>query len=247
MASLKFNFTDKKVLVTGGAQGIGRQIVEDFLSAGATVIVWDYSEDKLKQLEKDLNNPSLVTKKRDVSSFKECQEGAVGLDSKIDILVNNAGILRDKSLSKITEKEYLEVIQTNLNGVFYVTKSLLSSFNEKSAFKRIVNLSSVVALYGNFGQTNYVAAKSGVIGFTKVWSRELGRKGFTVNAIAPGFIQTDILKDIPSEVMDSLIQKIPLARLGTVKDISNTCLFLCSEESSYINGAVVEVTGGVTT
>ncbi len=246
MASLKFDFTNKKVLVTGGAQGIGCQIVKDFLNSGAQVIVWDYSEEKLQKLKEELKNSSLITKKIDVSSFKDCQEGAKSLDFKLDILVNNAGILRDKSLSKITEQEYLDVIQTNLNGVFYVTKSLLSNFNEKNLFKRIVNLSSIVAIYGNFGQTNYVAAKAGVIGFTKVWSRELGKKGFTVNAIAPGFIQTDILKDIPKEVMDSLVKKIPLARLGTVKDISNACLFLCSEEASYINGAVLESTGGAT-
>ena len=247
MASLKFDFTGKKALVTGGAQGIGRQIVKDFLASGAKVIVWDYSEDKLKQLEKDLKTKFLITRKVNVSSLKDCREGAKNLDFKIDILVNNAGILRDKSLSKITEEEYLDVIKTNLNGVFYVTKSLLSSFDEKNLFKRVVNLSSVVAIYGNFGQTNYVAAKAGVIGFTKVWSRELGRKGFTVNAIAPGFIQTDILKNMPSEVMISLVKKIPLGRLGVVQDISNTCLFLCSEEASYINGAILEVTGGVTT
>ena len=227
MASIKFNFTNKVILVTGGAQGIGRQIAEDFLSSGAKVIVWDHSEEKLKELEKDLQNSSLVTRKVDVSIFKECEEGAQHLNSKIDILVNNAGILRDRSLAKMTEKEYLEVMETNLNGVFYVTKSLLPHFNEKSLFKRIVNLASVVAIYGNFGQTNYVAAKAGVIGFTKVWARELGKKGFTVNAIAPGFIQTDILKNIPNSALDAhMIQRNPLARLGTVEEHFQRLSFL---------------------
>ena len=241
MASLNFNFKNKQVLITGGAQGIGRQIAEDFLTSGAQVTIWDYSEENLQKLKKI--HPDIVTKKVDVSFFESCQKEAQELP-QIDILINNAGILKDRSLSKITEEEYLRVIETNLNGVFYVTKSVLPYFNKACSFKRIVNLSSVVALYGNFGQTNYVASKAGVIGFTKVWARELGKKGFTVNAIAPGFIQTDILKDMPQKILDALIQKVPLSRLGTVNDISQSCLFLCSEEASYINGTVLEVTGG---
>jgi len=243
MASVKFNFHNQNVLITGGAQGIGRQMVSDFLKSKAQVTVWDYAEDQLQNLKQEFNTSYLKTQKVDVSQFNECQKAAQSL-SQIDIVINNAGVLQDKSLFKMTEQAYLKVIQTNLNGVFYVTKSLLPYFNTNNAFKRIVNISSVVALYGNFGQTNYVAAKAGVLGLTKVWSRELGKKGFTVNAIAPGFIQTEILKNVPDSVMDSLIQKIPLARLGTVKDISNACLFLCSKEAAYINGAVLEVTGG---
>ena len=246
MGSIQFSFKDKKVLVTGGAKGIGRKITEDFLKAGAQVTVWDYSEETLKQLTEDLKTDKLQTQKVNVASLKECEAAAKNLKNPIDILINNAGILRDKTLSKISEKEYQDVINTNLNGVFYVTKSLLNNFNEKNQNKRIINLSSVVALYGNFGQTNYVAAKSGVIGFTKVWARELGRKGFTVNAIAPGFVQTDILKDMPEDLMEKLTKKVPVLRLGQTQDISNACLFLCSEESSYINGTVLEVTGGVT-
>lgn len=247
VGSIQFQFKGKEVLITGGAQGIGRQMVQDFLLAGACVTVWDYAEKNLAQLEKDLNNNNLNVQRVDVSSLEACQKAAAKLKKPLDILVNNAGILRDKSLNKITQTEYLEVIQTNLNGVFYVTKSLLNSFQESAeAPKRIINISSIVALYGNFGQTNYVAAKSGVIGFTKVWARELAKKGFTVNAIAPGFIQTDILKNMPEEVMEKLKNKIPLRRLGVTKDISNACLFLCSEEAAYINGTVLEVTGGAT-
>ena len=145
-------------------------------------------------------------------SLKECEEACGDIKpSPIDFLINNAGILRDRSLKKITEKEYQDVIGVCLNGSFFVTKSLLPHFKDSDQ-KRIVNLSSVVALFGNFGQTNYVAAKSGVIGFTKVWAKELGKKSFTVNAIAPGFINTDILKDMPSEVLDSLIKKVPVRK-----------------------------------
>ncbi len=243
MANIKFNFSGKRALITGGGQGIGKKIAENFLSAGAEVIVWEYSSKNLETL-KSLSS-KLTAEKVDVSSKESCMKAVESLKGHIDFLINNAGILKDRSLSKMTWEEYSAVIQTNLNGVFFVTKSLLNSFNKDSFFKRIVNLSSLVALHGNFGQSNYVAAKAGVIGLTKVWARELGRKGFTVNAIAPGFVDTDILKNIPEEVRESFIKKIPVGRIGKVEDISKTCLFLCSKEADYINGAVIEVSGGV--
>ena len=246
MGNIQFDFSGKCALITGGGQGIGRKMTESFLSSGAKVIVWEKSLNNLEQLKKDFPSEKLITKEVDVSSRESCEQSASSLKEPIDFLINNAGILRDRSLPKMTWEEYSSVIQTNLDGVFLVTKSLLNHFNLADASKRIVNLSSVVALYGNFGQSNYVAAKAGVIGFTKVWARELGRKGFTVNAIAPGFIDTDILKNMPQKVIDSLIAKVPVGRIGQVEDIANTCLFLCSEETSYINGAVLEVTGGVT-
>lgn len=242
MGNIKFDFKDKHVLVTGGGQGIGRKITEDFLESEAKVTVWDISEKNLRELKKDF--PQVETRKVDVSSLKECEEASKNITSPIDFLINNAGILRDRSLQKITPKEYEEVMGVCLNGPFFVTKSLLPHFKDSDQ-KRIINLSSVVALFGNFGQTNYVAAKSGVIGFTKVWAKELGKKSFTVNAIAPGFINTEILKDMPQEVLDSLIKKVPVGRLGEVQDISKACLYLCSKEASYINGAVLEVTGAV--
>ena len=246
MSNIQFDFSGKRVLITGGGQGIGRKMAEDFLSSGAEVIVWEKSLKNMEQLHKDFSSSKLTTKEVDVSSKDHCELSADSLIEPIDFLINNAGILRDRSFSKMTWEEYSSVIQTNLNGVFLVTKSLLPHFKQESSQKRIVNLSSIVALYGNFGQSNYVAAKAGVIGFTKVWARELGRKAFTVNAIAPGFIDTDILKDMPPKVIDQLIAKVPVGRIGRVGDISHTCLFLCSKEASYINGAVLEVTGGVT-
>ena len=246
MANIKFDFLGKRVLITGGGQGIGWKIAEDFLASGAEVIIWEKSSKNLEQLTKDFSSSKLIAREVDVSSQKQCESSAEALKEPIDFLINNAGILRDRSLAKMTWEEYSSVIQINLNGVFLVTKSLLPHFKKDSTSNRIVNLSSVVALYGNFGQSNYTAAKAGVIGFTKVWARELGRKGFTVNAIAPGFIQTDILKDMPPKVIESLIAKAPVGRMGRVEDVSSACLFLCSVEASYINGAVLEVAGGVT-
>ena len=245
MANINFDFSGKTALITGAGQGIGFQIAKDFIASGAKVIAWEYSKDNIEKLKKEFPVDKLTAQETDVSNRDSCQKSASLLKEPIDFLVNNAGILRDRSFSKMTWEEYSAVIQTNLNGVFCVTQSLLPHFRADS-FKRIVNLSSVVALYGNFGQSNYVAAKAGVIGLTKVWARELAKKSFTVNAIAPGCVQTDIFKDTDQNFLDKLIAKVPVGRMGLPEDISQTCLFLCSEEASYINGAVLEVTGGLT-
>jgi 3-oxoacyl-[acyl-carrier protein] reductase len=137
------------------------------------------------------------------------------------------------------------VINTNLTGLFNVTKSLFDKFNPNSQHRRVVNISSVVGLYGNFGQLNYAAAKSGVIGMTKTWGKELGRKGFTINAVAPGFILTAMTQAMPKEVLDQMVAKIPVSRMGKPDDIANSVLFLCTEEASYINGTVLSVDGGI--
>ncbi len=242
MGNIQFDFSGKRVLVTGGGQGIGRKIVESFFFAKAEVLVWEKSPKCIKRLKQDF--PSVSVQQVDVSQKESCFHATRGLPAPIDFLINNAGILKDRSLSKMTWEEYSSVMGTNLNGVFLSTKYLLPHFTTGS-FKRIVNLSSISALYGFFGQSNYSASKAGVLALTKVWARELGRKGWTVNALVPGLIQTDILKDMPEDLIKNLIEKIPTSRIGQVEDVSSACLFLCSEEAGYINGALLEVTGGL--
>jgi 3-oxoacyl-[acyl-carrier protein] reductase len=245
MTNLKYSFAQKNVLVTGGAQGIGFEISKTFLQAGAHVTIADYSQDALNFAREELSNYSslLKTTSLDVGDRKSCQALADSI-SNLHVLINNAGITRDKSLAKMTDQDFDQVIQTNLTGVYNVTKALLNKF-DGAAPKRIINLASIVALYGNFGQTNYVAAKAGVIGMTKTWARELGKKGFTSNAVAPGFIMTKMTAAMPKEVLDGITAKVPVARIGETRDIANACMFLASEEASYINGAVLSVDGGL--
>lgn len=245
MANIQFNFQGKKAVVTGGAQGIGFEITKRFLQAGAHVHIWDYSHEGLTQAAAELKSfaGNFKTQVVDVTNRTSCETAANTIDTQIDFLVNNAGITRDKSFAKMSDDDFDAVINTNLTGLFNVTKRLFTKFNGQGS--RIINMASVVALYGNFGQTNYVATKSGVIGLTKTWAKEFAKKGFTVNAIAPGFIETKMVQAMPIEVVDGMISKVPVARLGQTMDIANTCLFLCSEEASYINGATISVDGGI--
>lgn len=245
MGQVKFQFSDRHVLVTGGAQGIGFEVAKSFLIAGAQVTIADYSEEGLKVAEKELSSfGSIQAIRVDVTDRTSCQNLAQKLKSPLHVLVNNAGITRDKSFAKMSDADFDAVIQTNLTGVYNVTKTLLEKFDPNQP-KRIINMASVVALYGNFGQTNYVAAKAGVIGMTKTWARELGKKGFTSNAVAPGFIRTKMTEAMPEDVLKGMAAKVPLARLGETSDIANACLFLASDNAAYINGAVISVDGGL--
>lgn len=247
MADVKFDFTDKTVVVTGGAQGIGFTITRQFLEAGAKVSIWDYSEKALESAKKDLSRfaSRLQTLQVDVTDRTSVVIAAQNTLPNPDILINNAGITRDKSFAKMSDQDWDSVINTNLTGLFNVTKSLLEKFNPTSNHKRIVNISSVVGLFGNFGQTNYAAAKAGVIGMTRTWSKELGRKGFTVNAVAPGFIKTAMTSAMPEEILQQMSSKVSVQRMGETSDIAQTVLFLSSESAAYINGTVVSVDGGL--
>ncbi|MFS4461213.1 3-oxoacyl-ACP reductase FabG [Bdellovibrio sp. HCB2-146] len=247
MNNVSFSFKNKNAVVTGGAAGIGFQITTSFLEAGGNVAVWDYSEQALQSAKDQLSKfgSQVQFVQVDIGNRDSVAKAASSLPWAVDILVNNAGITRDKSFAKMTADEWDAVISTNLTGLFNVTKGLLEKFNAASAHKRIISISSVVGLYGNFGQLNYAAAKAGVIGMTKTWGKELGRKGFTANAIAPGFIATAMTKAMPKEAIDAMAAKIPVARLGDTSDIANAVLFLASEQAAYINGATLSVDGGI--
>ena len=244
-------FENKVAIITGGAQGIGKATTLKFFEEGASVAIWDIDEDKgnafCDELKSGTNKVEFF--KVNVSDFEDVKknvERVIISFGKIDILINNAGITRDATLKKMTPQQWQQVIDVNLTGVFNCTQ-LVSQNMLENGYGKIINASSVVGLYGNFGQTNYVATKAGVIGMTKVWARELGGKGINVNAIAPGFIATEMVKAMPENVIKMMEEKTPLKRLGTPEDIANAYLFLASEEASFINGTTLSVDGGIIT
>lgn len=240
---------NKIAIITGGAQGIGKAAVKRFAEEGAVVIIWDVNEEKASATINEFKSISsrIEFQKVDVTKLESVSEAAkkiIDKYNKIDILINNAGITRDASFLKMTSEQWQQVIDVNLTGVFNCTKAVAPFMVEK-LYGKIVNTSSVVGLYGNFGQTNYVATKSGIIGMTKVWARELGRKGINVNAVAPGFIATEMVSTVPEKVLDMLKERTPLGKLGDPEDIANAYLFLSSNEAKFINGAVLSVDGGL--
>ena len=242
---------NKVAIVTGGAAGIGKATTEKFLNEGASVAIWDIDETKGREFCDELKSKGFRTdfykvNVADYSDVKSNVEKVVSDFGTIDILLNNAGITRDGTLKKMTPEQWQQVIDVNLTGVFNCTQTVSQVMLEKG-FGKIINASSVVGLYGNFGQTNYVATKSGVIGMTKVWARELGRKGINVNAIAPGFIATEMVQAMPEKIIQMMEEKTPLGRLGKPEDIANAYLFLASEEASFINGTTLSVDGGIIT
>lgn len=239
---------DKVALITGGARGIGRATAELFIKQGARVAIVDVDAAEVQATAAELGSETLGLA-MDVTSQASVQAGVDAILERfgqIDILVNNAGIIRDAQLAKMQEADFDAVVAVNLKGV-YNTGQIVAKHMVERGKGVILNASSVVALYGNFGQTNYVATKAAVIGMTKTWSRELGRKGVRVNAVAPGFIRTRMTEGIPDKVMEQIGAKVPLGRMGDPIEIANAYLFLASDEASYINGHVLSVDGGVTT
>lgn len=238
----------KIAFITGAARGIGRATALAFAREGAKIAGCDLASDDAGFVAEiagtGMNALYLqcdVTRSDQVQDVVKETTETLGA---IDILVNNAGITQDATLLKMTEAQWHSVLGVNLTGVFHVTQAVARGMVERKSGK-IINLSSVVGLYGNFGQTNYAATKSGVIGMTRTWARELGRKGINVNAVAPGFIATEMVQKMPSDVLDSMRQRTPLQRLGKPEDIANACVFLASSEADFINGAVLSVDGGI--
>jgi 3-oxoacyl-[acyl-carrier protein] reductase len=245
---MQSNFQGRHAVVTGGASGIGLELTQELLKAGAHVSLWDYDSQALEHLQSELRgfHERLSLQMCDVGDFASCLEAAKRINRPVHMLFNNAGITRDKSFAKMSVEDFQKVIQVNLCGVFHVTKALFEHFAvSDSAPVSIVNISSVVAFHGNFGQCNYVAAKAGVIGFTKTLARELGRKNFRVNAVAPGFTATPMTADMPAAALDSIQDRIPVGRLAKPADIVRACLFLAAPEQTYVNGAVLSVDGGL--
>lgn len=240
---------DKVAIVTGGANGIGRVACLRMAQQGATVAIWDMDKARGEALQQELQALELdaffmPVDTTDSAAVEAAAAAVAQRCGRIDILVNNAGITRDASLRKMTDQQWQQVIDVNLSGVFYCTRAATAYMLERG-YGRIITTASVVGLYGNFGQTNYVATKAGVIGMTKTWARELGRKGITANAVAPGFIETEMTAKIPEAVLSGITAKIPMGCMGTPEDIANAYIFLASDEARYINGAVLSVDGGM--
>lgn len=241
---------NKVAIVTGGSRGIGRSICETLASKGVHLVI-NYTSRQEDALETaklcEQYGVRILLVKADVGNFEDCQNlfsEALKLNGKIDILINNAGITRDHLILRMSEKDYLDVIQTNLNGSFYCMK-LAAAHMIKNREGRIINISSVVGVKGNAGQVNYAASKAGVIGMTKSLAREIASRGITVNAIAPGMIETEMTKVLDAGIIQKLQEDIPMKRGGSPKDVANAVSFLASEEASYITGQVLCVDGGM--
>ena len=241
---------NKVSLITGAAQGIGLATALKFAREGAIVVACDVQQagvDATVKQCQDLGAMAVgfvmdVTQRAMIDAVVSQVKEQFG---RIDVLVNNAGITQDARLQKMTAEQFDRVIDVNLRGVFNCTQAVADLMVAQGSGV-ILNASSVVGIYGNFGQTNYAATKFGVIGFTKTWSRELGPKGVRANAVAPGFVRTPILNSMPDKVVQGMEDRVPLKRLGQPEDIANVYAFLASDEAAYINGAVIEVTGGLT-
>lgn len=239
----------KVAVITGAANGIGLEAAKRFTSEGAKVILADFDEETGSAREKELreNGADVLFVKVNVAdraSVDALMEQAVQTYGKIDILVNNAGITRDAMLSKMTPEQFQQVIDVNLTGVFHCAQAAMPHMVEQGKGK-IINTSSVTGTYGNVGQSNYAAAKAGLIGLTKTWAKELGRKGINVNAVAPGFTETAMVEQVPEKVIDQMKTMVPMGRLGKPEDIANAYLYLASDESDYVNGHTLHVDGGI--
>ena len=240
----------KVAIITGSARGIGQATALKFAVEGARVVVCDLAPQAVNEVVAAIvaaggEAIGFTVNVTDKASIAAMVKGTMDKYGRIDVLVNNAGIVDDAMFRKMTDEQFERVIDINLKGTYNCARAVVDIMIAQTAGV-ILNASSVVGIYGNFGQTNYAASKFGVIGMAKTWARELGRKGIRANAVCPGFVETTILKSIPEKVMQAMIDRVPLGRLAKPEEIANTYAFLASDEASYINGAVIEVSGGAT-
>lgn len=245
------NLDNKIVLVTGASRGIGQAIALALGNAGATVIGTATSEngaDAITSILKDnkINGQGMELNVANNNQIKDVMDKIVEKYGSVDILINNAGITRDNLLMRMKEDEWDDIMNTNLASVYKMSKSVLRGMMKKKA-GRIISIASVVGAMGNAGQTNYAAAKAGIMGFTKSLAREVGARGITVNAVAPGFIKTDMTDSLPEEQREALSKQIPMGRLGATEEIAGTVLFLASDAGAYITAQTIHVNGGMYT
>ncbi len=246
---MKMDLDNKVAFITGGAQGIGKEIALSFAKSGALIVLCDINEKTLEAAALELKtiNKEIAYFKLDVSDQKDCEEvskKAIDKYGRIDILVNNAGITRDNLIMRMSEEDFDRVISVNLKGVFNCTK-IISRIMMRQRYGKIINIASVSGIVGRQGQVNYAASKAGVIAITKSVAKELASRNITVNAIAPGYIQTEMTEVLPDEIKSKMIENIPLKRAGKPLDVAHVALFLASDYSSYITGQVIVVDGGM--
>lgn len=240
----------KVSIITGGASGIGKATVLKFAQEGAIVAVCDLNQETIDATVNEVKAAGgeavgyivNVTNKSQINDMVADVKARFG---RIDVLVNNAGIVQDAQLTKMTDEQFDLVIDINLRGVYNCAKAVVDTMVAQGGGV-ILNASSVVGVYGNFGQTNYAATKFGVIGFVKTWAKELGKKGIRANAVCPGFVATPILKAMPEKVIQAMEDRVPMKRMAQPEEIASLYAFLASDEASYINGAAIEITGGLT-
>ena len=241
---------NKVALITGGTRGIGKEIAYTLAEENYDIIInYRTENEELMKLKKEIEQKRVrcLLLKGDVSNFEDCKklvEEAINRINHIDVLVNNAGITKDMLLMRMKPEDFNEVINVNLIGTFNMTKNVIS-YMTKQKEGRIINISSVVGISGNAGQTNYAASKAGIIGFTKSLAKEVASRNILVNAVAPGFIETKMTDVLKEEIKEEINKTIPLKRMGTAEDVANVVKFLSSEDSSYITGQVIQVDGGM--
>jgi 3-oxoacyl-[acyl-carrier protein] reductase len=241
---------NKVSIITGSARGIGQATAFKFAREGGKVVVCDLTPELIEETVAAIRTAGgeaigCIVDVRDMQSIRRMVDEVLSTFGRIDVLVNNAGIVKDAQLKNMTDEQFDLVIDINLKGVYNCTRAVVDTMLQQQSGV-ILSSSSIVGLYGNFGQTNYAATKGAVISMTKTWAKELGRKGIRANAVCPGFVGTTILNSMPERVLRAMEEKVPLGRLGKPEEIADAFAFLASDEASYINGIVLEVGGGVT-